>query len=97
MAKQALDMGFYVSISGIVTFKKGENVREVARVVPLDRLLIETDAPYLTPVPFRGRPNQPAHVRHVAEFLAELKGVSLETLAEKTTANFNHLFLSHLE
>lgn len=94
MAKQCLDLGFYVSISGIVTFKKADNVRDVARLVPLDRLLIETDAPYLTPVPFRGKPNQPAHVKYVAEKMAELKGVSVEQIAKVTTDNFNRLFFS---
>ena len=92
MAKQALDLGFYISFSGIVTFKNAENVRDVARKVPLDRMLIETDAPYLTPTPFRGKPNQPARVRQVAEFLAELRGVEFDVLASITTNNFHQLF-----
>ncbi len=92
MAKAALDMGFYVSFSGIVTFKNAENVRDVARMVPLDRMLIETDAPYLTPVPKRGKPNQPENVKHVAEFLADMRGVSFAELASMTTDNFHRLF-----
>ena len=92
MAKQALDLGFYISFSGIVTFKNAENVRDVARKVPLDRMLIETDAPYLTPTPFRGKPNQPARVRQVAEFVAALRGVELDELASITTNNFHQLF-----
>ena len=91
-AKAALDMGFYVSISGIVTFKNADAVREVARNVPADRLLVETDAPYLAPVPYRGRTNEPAFVADTARFLAELRGVDFETLAEQTTDNFFELF-----
>ena len=91
-AKAALDMGFYVSISGIVTFKNADAVREVARNVPADRLLVETDAPYLAPVPYRGRTNEPAFVANTARFLAELRGVDFETLAEQTTDNFFELF-----
>ena len=91
-AKAALDMGFYVSISGIVTFKNADAVREVARNVPADRLLVETDAPYLAPVPFRGRTNEPAFVADTARFLAELRGVDFETLAQQTTDNFFELF-----
>lgn len=92
MAKQALDLGFYISISGIVTFKNAENVREVAKQVPLDRLLVETDSPYLAPVPHRGKQNEPAYVRHVAEFIAELRGIEFEALANATTNNFFDLF-----
>jgi TatD DNase family protein len=92
MAQQALDQGFYISFSGIVTFKNAENVKEVARYVPLDRILIETDAPYLTPVPLRGKPNQPANVRYVAEYLADLKQCDFDMVAEQTTQNFNTLF-----
>ncbi len=92
MARAALDLGYYISLSGIVTFRNAESLREVARRVPADRLLIETDAPYLAPVPHRGRPNLPEYVRDVAEFLATLRGVALETLAEQTTANFQRLF-----
>lgn len=92
MAQAAMEQGFYISISGIVTFKKAENVVEVARQVPLDRLLVETDAPYLAPVPFRGKPNQPKYVRHVAEFLADLRGISFEELCQITSDNFLRLF-----
>jgi TatD DNase family protein len=92
MAKQALELGFYISISGIVTFKNAQQVAEVASKVPLDRLLIETDSPYLAPVPFRGKSNQPAYVRYVAESIAALRGISLEELAQATTDNFFELF-----
>jgi TatD DNase family protein len=92
MASRALDLGYYISISGIVTFRNGENVREVARKVPSERLLVETDAPWLAPVPHRGKPNEPAFVRDTAAFLAELRGVSLEALAEQTSQNFFSLF-----
>lgn len=92
MAEQALALGYYVSISGIVTFRNGENVREVARRVPDERLLVETDAPWLAPVPHRGKTNQPAFVRDTAEFLAELRGTDLESLARMTTRNFLTLF-----
>jgi TatD DNase family protein len=94
-AKALLDLGFYISFSGIVTFRNAEPLREVARYVPLDRMLVETDSPYLAPVPHRGKENQPAYVRDVAEYLAVLKGVSLENLAQATTANFSRLF--HIE
>ena len=86
-AKQFLDLGFYVSISGIVTFKAAENVREVARVIPMDRILIETDSPYLAPVPKRGEANEPAFLVHTCRFLAELKGVPMEEFAETTFIN----------
>jgi TatD DNase family protein len=92
MAEQALKMGYYISISGIVTFKNAENVREVARRVPIERLLIETDAPWLAPVPNRGKDNEPAFVADTAKYLAELRGISLEELAARTSANFNSLF-----
>ncbi len=92
VAKAALDLNFYISISGIVTFKNAEEIREVAKQVPLDRLLIETDSPYLAPVPYRGKSNEPAYVREVAEFIAELRGLSFEELAQKTTENFYRLF-----
>lgn len=92
MAKQALDMGFYISISGIVTFKKAEELRETAKQIPLDRLLIETDSPYLAPVPMRGKQNQPKYVKYVAEFLAELRGISYQELTSITGQNFMNLF-----
>lgn len=92
MARAALDIGFYISLSGIVTFRNAEALREVARQVPADRLLVETDSPYLAPVPHRGKANLPQYVREVAEFLAELRGVSYDALAEQTTANFYRLF-----
>lgn len=91
-AKKALDMGFYISISGIVTFKTAEAVREVAQKTPLDRLLIETDSPYLAPLPMRGKANEPAFVKHTAEFIATLRQVPLETFAHQTTENFFTLF-----
>jgi TatD DNase family protein len=92
MAKAALDIGFYISLSGIVTFRNAEALREVARQVPADRLLVETDSPYLAPVPHRGKPNLPQYVREVAEYLAVLRGVSFDVLAEQTSANFKRLF-----
>jgi TatD DNase family protein len=91
-ATAALDMNFYISISGIVTFKTAQEIQDVAKRVPLDRLLIETDSPYLAPIPHRGKPNEPAYVRYVAEFIAELRGISVETLAAATTDNFFRLF-----
>lgn len=91
-ARKLLDLGFYISFSGIVTFKNAESLREVARFVPIDRLLIETDSPYLAPVPYRGKENQPANVRQVAEYLAVLKQLPLEEIAQQTTQNFCHLF-----
>ncbi|KXU37269.1 hydrolase TatD [Ventosimonas gracilis] len=94
MAKAALDMGFYISLSGIVTFRNAGALREVAQKVPLERLLIETDAPYLAPVPYRGKPNLPQYVREVAEFIAELRGIGWQELASQTTANFQQLFKS---
>lgn len=92
LADEALNLGGYISISGIATFKKADELREVIKTVPLDRLLVETDAPFLAPVPFRGKTNEPAYTRNTAEMLAELKGVSLDELAEATTANFLRLF-----
>jgi TatD DNase family protein len=92
MAQQGLERNFYISISGIVTFKNAAALREVVKKVPLDKLLVETDSPYLAPVPHRGQQNQPAFVRDVAEFVADLKGISLEALAEQTTENFFTLF-----
>ena len=92
MARRAMDMGFYISFSGIVTFKSATELQEVARQVPANRMLVETDCPYLAPVPHRGKPNQPAWTRHTAEFIAELRGESYEDIAAATTANFNTLF-----
>lgn len=92
VAKQALDIGFYISFSGIVTFKSAKAIQEVAQKAPLDRILVETDAPYLAPVPHRGKTNEPAFVRHTAEHVAALRGISLEELAEATTSNFYTLF-----
>ncbi|QLG87484.1 TatD family hydrolase [Chitinibacter bivalviorum] len=92
VAQQAMELGFYISLSGIVTFKKAEELKDVARKMPLDRLLIETDSPYLAPMPHRGKQNQPAWVRHVAEHIAELKGIALQEVADATTGNFFKLF-----
>jgi len=92
MAGQALDMGFYISLSGIVTFKNAHQVHELAHYVPLDRLLIETDAPYLAPMPYRGKPNQPAYVKYVAERIAQLRNISFEEVAQQTFVNTNELF-----
>lgn len=92
MARELLDIGFYISFAGNITFKKAENLREAARVVPLDRLLVETDCPFLTPVPFRGTRNEPSYVVHTARFLADLHAVSFETVAQETTSNFKNLF-----
>jgi len=92
VAKKALDLGFYISFSGIVTFKSATNVQEVARKCPIDRVLVETDSPYLAPVPLRGKTNEPAYVRHTAQFVADLKGMSLESIAQETTQNFFELF-----
>lgn len=91
-AARCLDLGFYISFSGILTFRNAEMLREVARRVPLDRILVETDSPYLAPVPHRGKPNQPALVRHVAEKVAELKQISLEEVVQATGENFFRLF-----
>ena len=91
-ASAALDLGFYISFSGIVTFKNAADLREVAMKVPMERLLVETDSPYLAPVPHRGKTNEPGFVRHVAEKIAELRGLSVEQVAEQTTANFYQLF-----
>jgi TatD DNase family protein len=93
VAQAALEMGFYISFSGIVTFKKALQIKEVAERVPMDRILIETDSPYLAPVPFRGKLNQPAYVKHVAEEIARIKGMSAEEVGVKTSENFTRLFL----
>ncbi|WP_269533804.1 TatD family hydrolase [Chitinimonas sp. BJYL2] len=92
VADAAITQNFYISFSGIVTFKKAEELKEVARTIPLERMLIETDSPYLAPVPFRGKQNQPAYVRHVAEHIADLRGISVDEVAAATTANFARLF-----
>ena len=92
VAEAAMELGFFISFSGIVTFKNAKALKEVARAVPLERMLIETDAPYLAPVPHRGKLNEPAFVRHVAEEVARLKGVDVEAVAEATSRNFFRLF-----
>ena len=91
-AKAALDEGFYISFSGIVTFKNAQTLRDVAKKVPLDRILVETDAPYLAPVPVRGKTNEPAYVKHTAECLAEIRQMDLDSFADLTTDNFFRLF-----
>ncbi len=92
MALQGIDLNFYISFSGIVTFKNSKELQEVARQVPLERMLIETDCPFLAPDPVRGHVNQPANVRYVAEFIARLKNIDLQALADQTTANYKSLF-----
>lgn len=92
MAKAALDLNFYISFSGIVTFKNAIELVEVAKAVPLEKILIETDSPYLAPVPFRGKTNEPKYVKYVAEKIAEIKGISVETVAKQTSENFWRLF-----
>jgi TatD DNase family protein len=92
MAEALMGIGFLISFAGNVTFKKADNLRDAALVVPLDRLLIETDCPFLTPVPFRGKRNEPSHVVHTAQFLADFYGVAVEKVAEHTTRNFLDLF-----
>ncbi len=92
VARAALELGFYISFSGILTFKTAQELRDVAALVPMDRLLIETDSPYLAPVPFRGKTNNPSYVPYVAQQLATLKGCSVEAIAEATSHNFNQLF-----
>ena len=92
VARHALDLGFHISFSGIVTFKNALAIKEVARKTPLDRILLETDSPYLAPVPYRGKPNEPAYLRHVAEEVARLRGLSPEQVGEATTTNFFNLF-----
>ena len=92
MAQQAMELNYYISISGIVTFKNAESLREVAKKVPIDRLLVETDSPYLAPIPYRGKPNEPKYVREVAEFIAKLRDIDYQELCEHTTNNFFNLF-----
>ncbi|MFD2251010.1 TatD DNase family protein [Pseudochelatococcus lubricantis] len=92
LAEVGVELGLYVSFSGILTFKKSEEIRDIALRVPLDRLLVETDAPYLAPLPFRGKRNEPAYVAHTARVLAEVRGMSEQALAQLTTGNFRRLF-----
>lgn len=92
VARAALDLGFHISFSGILTFKNAADLREVARFVPLDRMLIETDSPYLAPVPHRGKTNNPSYVVHVAQQIADLRGSSAQEIAQLTSRNFEHLF-----
>ncbi|HEY2866130.1 MAG TPA: TatD family hydrolase [Pyrinomonadaceae bacterium] len=95
MAERLMELGFLISFAGNVTFKKADNLREAAKVVPLDRLLVETDCPFLTPEPMRGKRNEPAFVVHTAKFLADLYEVEFETLAKRTTENFTNFFKLH--
>lgn len=99
IAKQCMDLNFHISFSGIVTFKNATELQEVAQKMPLDRMLVETDSPYLAPMPYRGKTNQPAYTRYVAEHIARLRNISVEEIAENTTANFFRLFqhARHLE
>ena len=92
MADACLDLGFYISISGIATFRNADALRDVIRHLPLDRILVETDAPYLAPVPHRGKQNEPLFVSHVAQLVADIKGVKVEELAKVTSENFHRLF-----
>lgn len=92
VALQAIELGFYISFSGIVTFKNALSIKEVARQIPLDKMLVETDSPYLAPMPYRGKTNQPSYVKHVAEEIARLRGISLEEVSDATTRNFFRLF-----
>ncbi len=91
-AKKAMDLGFYISFSGIVTFKNARQLQEVAKKMPIEKMLVETDSPYLAPVPFRGKSNEPAYVKYVAEFVAQLRNEKYEYIAEQTTNNFFELF-----
>ena len=92
MAQEAVELGFYISISGIVTFNKASELKNVVSNLPLEHLLVETDSPYLAPIPYRGKQNEPAYVREVAQYIALLKGVSVEEVEEVTTNNFFTLF-----
>lgn len=92
VAQQAIELGFYISFSGIVTFKNAGQLKEVAKTIPLERILVETDSPFLAPIPFRGKTNQPAYVRYTAQEIAQLRGIELEEVMEATTANFFRLF-----
>ena len=91
-AEAALDLGFYISFSGILTFNSAQTLRDVAKKIPAERILVETDSPYLTPVPYRGKPNSPAYTYYVAEKLAEIRNTSIDNIARVTTQNFNQLF-----
>jgi TatD DNase family protein len=95
VARAALDLDFYISFSGILTFKNAQDLRDVVRLVPLDRILIETDSPYLAPVPHRGKPNQPAWVVHVAEQIAQIQSLTIEQVGQQTSRNFETLFQPH--
>ncbi|MBI4808090.1 MAG: TatD family hydrolase [Nitrosomonadales bacterium] len=95
VALTAIELGFHISFSGILTFKNATLIKEVAQNIPLDKILIETDSPYLAPTPYRGKTNQPAYVKHVAEEIARLRNISLVEVGEATTRNFNRLFLKH--
>jgi TatD DNase family protein len=97
VAARAMEMNFFISFSGIVTFRNADALREVARRVPLERMLVETDSPYLAPVPHRGKTNEPAYVRHVAAAIAELRGIQLCDVAAATSANFFKLFNASLQ
>ena len=97
VAKAALDLGYYISFSGILTFKTAQELRDVAAWMPLDRMLIETDSPYLAPVPYRGKTNNPSYVPFVGKLLADLRGMHAEEMAELTSQNFNHLFIKVLK
>jgi TatD DNase family protein len=92
VARQAMEMGFYISFSGIVTFKSAKDLQETCRQVPLERMLIETDSPYLAPIPYRGKTNEPAWVSKVGEFIAQLKGITVDSLANTTSNNFFQCF-----
>ena len=92
VARAALDLGFYISFSGIITFKTAQDIRDVAAFVPLDRILIETDSPYLAPVPYRGKTNNPSYVPYVAQQIAAVRGMTVETIGEASSTNFSRLF-----
>jgi TatD DNase family protein len=91
-AQQAMDLNFYISFSGIVTFKNAKAIQDVAKKVPADRYLIETDSPYLAPSPFRGKPNYPIYVQHVAQYVADLRETSFDTVSQQSNENFRRLF-----
>lgn len=95
IAKQSIELGFYISFSGIVTFKNAKEIKEVAKTIPLDKILVETDSPYLAPVPYRGKQNQPAYTKYVVEEIANLRRISYEEVAKQTTDNFKRLFNIH--